>query len=621
MKTLTQPPAPAALEEELLIGSLFSGYGGLDLGVQLVIGGRTAWHVEFDAAPSRILAHNFPGIPNYGDITKVKWTPDCPRCSAETRVERHPGFILYRCDDCAEGFPIAAFTGYPDPVVVLTGGFPCQDVSLAGARRGMTADTRSGLWSHYARAIDRLRPSLVVIENVRGLLSAGAGEKEETTDEWSDEEIEQIEAQIREREAGDVERGAAALGASARSSGPLLNAFGSVLGDLAILGFDAEWIGVRAADAGAAHGRFRVFVVAWPVENADGAVGGERGLAAAGEEAGGRARADAGGSVGARVSAADLRLFPTPKASDGVFATPRTSGRPIEMATHLQTIAQLLPTVVANDSGTSVEAHLRKKPGRTQVTSLQIVAEHLLPTPSTANSHGNQTNSRGELLLPGVVEALLPTPVVTDAKGAKNAGSTRPEASAHHSGNTLADIADELREALLPTPNTMDMLPAREGEAKERQLRRGEGPDASRRSSMGNLREDVTLLPIPGNDASVEEYEALWDSLEDQSPFWKTDKADYWPAIERWTQVTGRRAPAPTIPDGKDGRHRLNPKFTEWMMGCPLGWITSPEIALTRNEALKACGNGVVPQQAALAIALLLLRVPMPVRRQFGLAA
>ena len=78
------------------------------------------------------------------------------------------------------------------------------------------------------------------------------------------------------------------------------------------------------------------------------------------------------------------------------------------------------------------------------------------------------------------------------------------------------------------------------------------------------------------------------------------------PAIRRWEAITGRVAPAPTKPDGKDGQHRLSAEFTEWMMGLPSGWVTSPEIGLTRNEALKACGNGVVPQQAVLALRMLL---------------
>lgn len=55
------------------IGSLFSGVGGLDMGVQAVIGGTVVWHVEHAAAPSKILAHHWPDVPNYGDITKVDW--------------------------------------------------------------------------------------------------------------------------------------------------------------------------------------------------------------------------------------------------------------------------------------------------------------------------------------------------------------------------------------------------------------------------------------------------------------------------------------------------------------------------------------------------------------------
>ena len=76
------------------------------------------------------------------------------------------------------------------------------------------------------------------------------------------------------------------------------------------------------------------------------------------------------------------------------------------------------------------------------------------------------------------------------------------------------------------------------------------------------------------------------------------------PAIRRWEQVLGRPAPAPTKPDGKEGAHRLSSKFTEWMMGLPDGWIT--DCGLSRNEELKACGNGVVPQQAELALRILL---------------
>jgi len=119
------------------IGSLFSGYGGLDIAVAKQFDAEVVWHCEWEDAPSRILEANFPGVPNYRDVTTVDWSA-------------------------------------VEPVDILTGGFPCQDVSLAGRRAGMAHGTRSGLWSEFAKAIDVLQPKWVVIENVRGLLSAKA---------------------------------------------------------------------------------------------------------------------------------------------------------------------------------------------------------------------------------------------------------------------------------------------------------------------------------------------------------------------------------------------------------------------------------------------------------------
>jgi DNA (cytosine-5)-methyltransferase 1 len=254
-------------EGRVKIGSLFSGYGGLDMGVQSALGGEVAWFVEFDEAPSKILEYHWPDVPNYGDITQLDFS----------KVE---------------------------PVDVITGGFPCQDLSLAGRRAGMRPGTRSGLWADYLRAIATLRPRLAVIENVRGLLS-GCAE--------SDSDLEPCPGCLGE---SDVHR-------------PVLRALGRVLGDLADIGYDAEWIGVSASDAGATHGRFRVFVLAHPagqpwsvadrddvrpwglanrrgsnagrgaVEDAHGSTGGERGVAAPGQTQGGRSRSDAGRRGGA----------------------------------------------------------------------------------------------------------------------------------------------------------------------------------------------------------------------------------------------------------------------------------------------------------------------------------
>jgi DNA (cytosine-5)-methyltransferase 1 len=183
----------------LKIGSLFSGYGGLDIAVAAHTGATVAWHCEWDDAPSKVLEERYPGVPNYRDVSTVDWS----------QVE---------------------------PVDILTGGFPCQDLSLAGKRAGLKDGTRSGLWSEFFTAISYLKPRLVVIENVRGLLSASAH--------------------------SDLEHCPWCMGEG--SGEPPLRALGAVLGDLASIGYDAKWTGIRAADAGAPHNRFRVFIVAYP---------------------------------------------------------------------------------------------------------------------------------------------------------------------------------------------------------------------------------------------------------------------------------------------------------------------------------------------------------------------
>lgn len=124
-------------ERPLRVGSLFSGYGGLDLAVEYALDAETIWFSENNEHVSRIFAHHWPDAPNLGDITTINWN-DVPT------------------------------------VDVLCGGFPCQDVSTVGKRAGLAPGTRSGLWSHMAEAIDALQPQLVVIENVRGLLSSPA---------------------------------------------------------------------------------------------------------------------------------------------------------------------------------------------------------------------------------------------------------------------------------------------------------------------------------------------------------------------------------------------------------------------------------------------------------------
>lgn len=80
------------------------------------------------------------------------------------------------------------------------------------------------------------------------------------------------------------------------------------------------------------------------------------------------------------------------------------------------------------------------------------------------------------------------------------------------------------------------------------------------------------------------------------------DFGTYQAAIDRWTRVIGRPAPDPTVP-GKNGP-RLSARFCEWLMGWPDGWVTDTD-GISHSAALKICGNGVVPQQAVLALDLL----------------
>jgi DNA (cytosine-5)-methyltransferase 1 len=173
-------------------GSLCSGYGGLDLAVMAVTGARLAWVAETDKYAAGVLAHQWPDVPNLGDVTALDWA------------------------------------GVP-PVDLVSAGWPCQDISYAGPGAGITEGTRSGLWLTIADGLRRLRPSYVFLENVAALRTRGLAK---------------------------------------------------VLGDLAALGYDTQWVCLRAADAGAPHRRDRLLVL--------GVRPGEAGRLAAAADAGRR---------------------------------------------------------------------------------------------------------------------------------------------------------------------------------------------------------------------------------------------------------------------------------------------------------------------------------------------
>lgn len=118
----------------LTVGSLCTGIGGLDLAVSEFFGAEVRWHCDFDTAPSKVLEHHYPDVPNHGDLKMTDWAQ------------------------------VAT-------VDIVTAGYPCQPFSAAGRRKGNNDERH--LWPAIRDAIGVLRPRVVVLENVRGHLSLG----------------------------------------------------------------------------------------------------------------------------------------------------------------------------------------------------------------------------------------------------------------------------------------------------------------------------------------------------------------------------------------------------------------------------------------------------------------
>jgi DNA (cytosine-5)-methyltransferase 1 len=194
--------------------SLFSGIGGLDLGLERA-GMTIVGQVEIDPWCRKVLAKHWPEVPRHDDVrTAADWwlAPVADTEGERAAATQQPGPLC----GTEQGSPdagrtaSAAASGRPR-VDLVCGGFPCQPVSLAG--KGLAQADSRWLWPAFAGVIRALRPAYVLVENVPGLLGRGMGD---------------------------------------------------VLGDLAGLGYDAEWDSVPAAFVGAPHIRNRVWIVAYP---------------------------------------------------------------------------------------------------------------------------------------------------------------------------------------------------------------------------------------------------------------------------------------------------------------------------------------------------------------------
>jgi DNA (cytosine-5)-methyltransferase 1 len=165
---------------KLKVLDLFSGSGGFSLGLERTGGFETVAFCEIEEYPRlHVLGKHWPGVPQYDDVRNLT-----ARQLAEAGI-------------------------WPD---VIVGGFPCQDISLAGKGEGLGGD-QSGLWREFIRLIREVGPRIVIVENVAALLKRGLGD---------------------------------------------------VLRDLAEAGYDAEWDCLPASFVGAPHNRDRIWIIAYP---------------------------------------------------------------------------------------------------------------------------------------------------------------------------------------------------------------------------------------------------------------------------------------------------------------------------------------------------------------------
>jgi DNA (cytosine-5)-methyltransferase 1 len=355
-----------------------------------------------------------------------------------------------------------------------------------------------------------------------------------------------------------------------------------------------------------------------PAEGAPGPVPFQGRWPAAGTMRAGRVYAAAAGSAGGGGA-----LLPTPRASDGTKGSPNQHGSSGDLMLS-SAVARLppapggalLPTPRASERGSVNRTGARTSPEAAAKRGWALgEALNLLPTPSAADGKGGHTSRsgdrKGEPLLGGI-GTLLPTPNASDWKGSGQAiGRTRDGRP-----RTAGDADRPEAVSLLPTPTAN--VSGRTGE-QHMAMRRSIG-----RTTPSQLEAAAQLLPTPqAHDAQSPKTPEQAQAMRDRGPRRagggppgvsnlnetaanELAGAERWgryaAAVERWERALGVPPPPPTEP-GKTAP-RLSPAFSEWMMGVP-GWVTGVP-GLSRAARLRVIGNGVCPQQGALALSRLL---------------
>ena len=610
------------------VGSLFSGYMGLDSAVSTAFGGlETVFVCDNDAGPARLLEVRTPDTPNLGDITRVNWN-DVPH------------------------------------VDVLCGGSPCPDLSAAGVKRGMSEDTRSGLWFSMLQGVRTLKPKFVVWENVFGALSAKAS----SDISWQSSLVDERTAQQK----------------PAKETGRVLRALGRVLGDLSECGYDAVWEVLSASEVGACHLRKRVFVLAWRRDLGASALP-DLDLAdvpwSLAEFLG--SQSSTCKPVGEAVQIAswdaerdcwmdDRERSPRRKKlglfeSWGIYADPYPHrglssdgvlfSLPVVKAALPDVLdGNLLPTVRSQDVNSTPGAPGANRHVLKGMGSLgEVLGALLLPTPdaySAVRGGGTDPQKRRagghSVSLQDALSKLLPTPSATDYQCRGTLDPSKRQANNHQVrlGDALA-----AETSLLPTPMATDSFGSAPSEAERRSPRLGAAlilglasnlptpvvsdsesgetvgeNQAPPRLNTGLLNE---LLPTPkASDAAIgrgtttgrskKKATLLSTRLVYDMPADNIHFGVYETRVRLAEMITGVSSPPPLIRT-RTGGWKLNPQFQEWMMMIPPGWITDPILweksskeaeevrEGTRNpkgraQALMLGGNGVVPLQGLVGL-------------------